>query len=95
MKTKNEYIDSLAAELKEWSAQIDLLNIKAEQSVGTAKLKFTQELNSIRGHQQAATIKMRELEAASDEAWEQVKVTADKVWNDLRMGLANASAKFN
>jgi hypothetical protein len=25
MKTKDEYIESLASELKEWSAQIDLL----------------------------------------------------------------------
>jgi hypothetical protein len=30
MRTKDEYIESLAAELKEWSAQIDLLADKAE-----------------------------------------------------------------
>lgn len=94
MKTKNEYIESLAAELKEWSAQLDLLTAKTEQSAGMVKLKYSQELNSVRAHQQAATVKMHELETASDEAWEQVKITADKIWSDLRTGLASASAKF-
>ncbi|GAB6140511.1 hypothetical protein JCM14076_12400 [Methylosoma difficile] len=94
MKTKNEYIESLAAELKEWSAQIDLLTAKTEESVGMVKLKYTQELNSVRAHQQAATIKLHELENASDDAWDQVKITADKIWDDLRTGLTSASAKF-
>ena len=30
MKTKDEYIENLASELKEWSAQIDLLAAKTE-----------------------------------------------------------------
>lgn len=94
MKTKNEYIDSMAAELKEWGAQIDLLTDKTEKSVGMVKLKYIQELNSVRGHQQAATLKMRELESSSDEAWDKVKETADIVWHELRTGLAAASAKF-
>lgn len=32
MKTKDQYLDSLAAELKEWSAQIDLLTAKTEKA---------------------------------------------------------------
>jgi len=96
MKTKNVYlIDNMAAELKEVSAKIDIMTAKTEQTVGMAKLKYTQELNSLRGHQQAATVKMRELETASDEAWEKIKETAIVVWDDLRVGLASASAKFN
>lgn len=94
MKTKNEYIESLAAELKEWSTQIDIMTAKAEQAAGMAKLKYEQELNEIRGHQQAASMKMRELEDAGDDAWDQLKETADKVWDELRSGLASAAAKF-
>jgi hypothetical protein len=94
MKTKDEYIESLAAELKVWSAQIDLITAKAEQTAGMAKLKYVQELNKIRSHQQAAAMKMRELEDASDDAWDKAKETADKVWDDMRTGLASAAAKF-
>lgn len=35
-----------------------------------------------------------ELEKASGEAWEQVKETADKIWDDLKAGVADAHSKF-
>jgi len=94
MKSKEEYIESLAAELKEWSAQIDVLTAKAELSAGMAKLKYVQEVNALRTKQLLADQKIKELETAGSDAWEKVKETADKVWDDLRTGLASASAKL-
>jgi hypothetical protein len=94
MKTKNEYIESLAAELKEWSAQIDLLAARAEDETADAKLKYAAELDSLRAKQHAAAEKMKELEEASGDAWGTVKDTAGEVWDDLRTGLASAVAKF-
>ena len=40
MKTKNEYIDSLATELKEWSAKIDLLVANSENATAEIKLRI-------------------------------------------------------
>lgn len=37
---------------------------------------------------------MKELGKASGQAWEEAKITADKVWDDLKLGLADAHAKF-
>ncbi|MGR8941812.1 MAG: hypothetical protein ACU83P_09520 [Gammaproteobacteria bacterium] len=94
MKTKDQYIDSLASELKEWSAQIDLLNAKAENASAHLKLKYLEELEALSAKQQAAAEKLNELEDASSEAWGTVKETADKVWDDLRAGIASAVSKF-
>jgi hypothetical protein len=95
MKTKDEYIDSLAAELKEWSTQIDLLTAKAENSAADVKLKYyTQDLNVLRTKERIAIEKIKELEQANGDAWETVKETADKVWDDLKTGLASAVSKF-
>ena len=94
MKTKNEYIESLAAELKEWSAQIDLLAAKAENAAADAKLKYAEEINVLHAKQLAASEKLKELENASGDAWGTVKETADAVWADLRTGLASVVAKF-
>lgn len=94
MKTKDEYIENLASELKEWSAQIDLLAAKTENVAADVKLKYAEAINALRGKQHAATEKMKELENASDDAWETVKETADKVWNDLRNGLTSTVSKF-
>lgn len=94
MKTKDEYINSLAAELKEWSAQIDLLTAKAEKATADVKLKYLEELDALRVKQHEAAAKVKELEESSGDAWVAVKQTADKVWDDLRAGIASATSKF-
>ncbi len=94
MKTKNEYIESLASELKEWSAQIDLLAAKTENAKADVKQKYAEELDALRAKQHAAAEKVKELEEAGVDAWEAVKETADKVWDDLRTGLTSAVSKF-
>lgn len=95
MKTKNEYIESLASELKSWSAQIDILTIRTENASANLKAKYSDELDSLRTKQQAAANKMRELQDDSDDAWESIKVSADQVWKDLRIGIADAASKFD
>ncbi|MGR9087890.1 MAG: hypothetical protein ACU841_12560 [Gammaproteobacteria bacterium] len=94
MKTKDEYIESLASELKEWSANIDLLSAKMEKSAGMMKLKYVEDLNALHAIQIAAAEKIKELENSSGDAWETAKDTADKIWDDLRTGLASAASKF-
>jgi hypothetical protein len=94
MKTKDEYIESLASELKEWSAQIDLLVAKSENAADDVKIKYAEELDALRAKQHAAVEKMKELEEASGDAWGTAKEAADKVWDDLKTGLASTVSKF-
>lgn len=95
MKSKDEYIEILASELKECSAQIDILTAKAERASADMKLRYAEELEALRAKQHAAAEKMQELEEAGSDAWVTIKETADKVWDDLRTGLASAVSKFN
>ena len=94
MKTKDEYIESLASQLKEWSAQIDNLTAKAENAAADVKVKYDEELAALRVKQHAATEKMKELKEDSGDAWETVKESADKIWDDLKSGVASTIAKF-
>lgn len=94
MKTKEEYIESLSAELKVWSAEIDALNAKAELAVGDVKVKYREEIESLRVKERAAIEKIKELKATSGDAWDAVKETAEHVWHDLRTGLASVVSKF-
>jgi uncharacterized coiled-coil DUF342 family protein len=94
MKSKNEYIEILATELRELSAEIDELTAKTENAAATVKLNYFEELEALRAKQHAAVEKMKELEANRGEAWEELKETADTVWHDLRTGLASAVSKF-
>lgn len=94
MQTKNQYIDQLATELKDLSAHIDQLTLKAEHATHEVQLNCQQELDDLRSQRQCAVEKLQELEQHGDDAWEVLKHTADNVWHDLRTGLATAVAKF-
>ena len=94
MKTKEEYIDSLSAELKEWSAEIDVLNAKAEIAAEDVKLQYYAEIAALKAKEGVAKEKLQELQAASGDAWDAVKETAEHVWHDLRTGLASVVSKF-
>lgn len=94
MKTKNEYIEILATELRELSAEIDVLTEKADKAANEVKQNCAADLEVLRAKQQAATEKMKELEESRGEAWEELKNTADTVWDDLRTGLSAVAAKF-
>ncbi|MDO8349945.1 MAG: hypothetical protein Q7S94_02195 [Gallionella sp.] len=88
------YKQTMSAQLKEWSAQIDLLEARGENAEADMKVRRAEELHALRAKQRAAYAKMKELGIASGEAWEQVKETAEKIWEELKTGIADAQTKF-
>lgn len=94
MELHNAYMQKMAAQLKEWSAQINLLEAKIDNVAAEMKIKRAEELHALRDKQRAAADKMKELGKATGEAWDQVKLTADKMWDDLKAGLSDAQDKF-
>ncbi|MDP1558184.1 MAG: hypothetical protein Q8L82_04630 [Nitrosomonas sp.] len=94
MEIKNAYIQKMMAQLKEWNAEINLLEAKLENVAADLKIKRSDELKELRTKQQAASEKIKELEKASGDAWEQVKETTDEVWDELKTGLAHVRSKF-
>ncbi len=94
MKIQSAYKEKMAAQLKEWDAQINLLEAKAGKLSADLKLKRAEEIVQLRARQNAASEKMKELEEATGEAWEEVKLTADIVWEELKAGVTAAQQKF-
>ncbi len=94
MKVHDAYKEKMAAQLKEWNAQINLLEAKVENASAEMKLKRAEALRDLRARQGRASEKMKELEKASGEAWDQVKATADTIWDELKTGIAAAQSKF-
>jgi recombinational DNA repair ATPase RecF len=94
MEIQEAYKQKKAAQLKEWGAQINLMEAKLENVGADMQVKRAEQIKALRAQQQTASEKMKELGKASGDAWEQVKVTADKVWDDLKSGVADAHSKF-
>jgi hypothetical protein len=94
MDIQEAYKQKKSAQLKEWGAQINLLEAKAENIGADMKVKHAEAMQELRSKQHAASEEMKKLGKASGEAWEQVKTTADKVWDDLKNGVSDAHSKF-
>jgi hypothetical protein len=94
MEIQEAYKQKKTAQLKEWGAQINLMEAKLENVSADMKVKRAEQIQALRAQQHAASEKMKELGNATGEAWEQLKVTADKVWDDLKTGVADAHSKF-
>ena len=94
MDKKEEYIQKLDAQLREWSTKIDELNAKAEKAKGDIKTEYTRQLEALKALQESAVKRLAEMTEASGQAWEELKVGAEKAWYELKSSLDNAIAKF-
>ncbi len=94
METQDAYKQKMSAQLKEWSAQINLLEAKVANAAVDIKVKRTEDLQALRVKQRAASEQLKAMGKASGEAWDHLMITADKIWDDLKTGIAEAHSKF-
>jgi SMC interacting uncharacterized protein involved in chromosome segregation len=94
MKNREEYIDKLAAQLKEWSAKIDELEVKARAAKADAKIGYENQVSELKKKRELATRKLQELKNTSSEAWDVVKAGAETAWADLMKAVNEAKEKF-
>jgi uncharacterized coiled-coil DUF342 family protein len=94
MKSRDEYIDMLAAQLKEWSAKIDELEAKANVAKADVKAGYEKQVAQLKEQRDSATKKLQELKGASGEAWDVLKAGAETAWTDLKNAVAAAREKF-
>jgi uncharacterized coiled-coil DUF342 family protein len=94
MKTREEHIDQLAAQLKEWSVKIDELESKARAAKADVKTSYENQIRQLKDKRDAAMQKLQELKGASTEAWEILKAGAETSWADLKKAVTAATEKF-
>jgi uncharacterized coiled-coil DUF342 family protein len=94
MKNREEYIDQLAAQLKEWSAKIDELESKARAAKADVKTGYDNQIKQLKDKQDAAAKKLQDLKGASSGAWDTLKAGAETAWADLKNAVTAAKEKF-
>ena len=77
MKTKDAFKLEMEAQLKEWSAQISLMEARIENSGAVMQSKHAVE-------------SIENVDSGSVAIWGQVRESADKIWDDLKAGFSAA-----
>lgn len=94
MAIKKAYQEKMEAQLKEWQTKIDALKAKADRAKAEQKIKYDEQIESLRSKQQHVREKLDELRSASEGAWEEVKSGVEQAWQDLRNAYERAVEKF-
>lgn len=91
---RKAYEEKFDAQLKEWSAEIALLNAKADKAKAEVKIEYYKTIETLQGKRDAAKMKLQELKTAGDDAWEDLKTGAEKVWTEVKTAFQSASSRF-
>ena len=94
METRATYKQKLVEQLKEWNARIVWLEAAVEKAGPEMKIRLAKEFHELRAMQRAAAEKMTELGLVSGDALGRCTPSADKVWADLKTGIAKIEAKL-
>jgi hypothetical protein len=94
MATKEAYQKRLEAQLKEWDATLAQLSAKAQKATADARIKYENELEHLKAKRAAAHKTLEELGRRSENAWEDMKDGAEKVWSEMSAAIEKAAARF-
>jgi dsDNA-specific endonuclease/ATPase MutS2 len=87
-------IDKLTAQLKQWDAEIEKFEAKAQQANAETRAWYNEQIQYLHGKKQAARDKLNELEQAAEEAWKELKSGTEKAFDELKNAFQNALSKF-
>ena len=91
---RKAYEEKFDAQLQEWNAQIALLKAKADKAKAEAKIEYYKTIEALQHKHDMARVKLQELTAAGDGAWEDLKTSAEKAWVEVKTALHGAASKF-
>ena len=94
MTSREEHIDKLAAQLKEWSVKIDELESKARAAKADVKTGYDSQIRQLKDKRDAAMQKLQELKGASADAWDTLKAGAETAWADFKNAVTAAKEKL-
>jgi len=91
---RKAYEDKYDAQLREWSAEIILLNAKADKAKAEAKIEYYKAIEALQGKHDTARTKLQELRTAGDDAWEDLRKGAENIWADVKIAFNSAASRF-
>ena len=94
MSSRDEYIEKAKSQLDALNNKLDKLEKKADQASGDTKAEIRRELDELQATRTKAQAKLRELRAASDGAWEDVKIGLEMAWKSFSQSIDSAAERF-
>ena len=94
MENRKDFIDRMAARLKEWDTELQKLEAKAELAKADVKASYNQQIKELRLKKDEAQQKLKKIQDSGEDAWEELKEGAEKSWKIFEDSVKAAWGKF-
>jgi len=93
MSLKDQYVQKLEAQIKEWRTELDALKVRAEKASAEAKADLGQAYEHLKKQEDELSLKLEGVRKAGLESWEALKHSVEGAWTDLKATFDKAKAK--
>jgi uncharacterized coiled-coil DUF342 family protein len=94
MKSREEYIDKMAQQLKEWSAKIDELQFKARAAGENVKAGYESRISDLKSRRDKVRTKLRELRETTGDTWDAVQKGVEAAWTEFKNAFGEVKDKL-
>ncbi|HVL35322.1 MAG TPA: coiled coil domain-containing protein [Burkholderiales bacterium] len=84
----------MKAKLDEWNAEIDLLSAKADAAHADSRIAYQKQMETLRRRREEAGAKLKELQTASEDAWESLRKGMESAWDAMSEAMKDAASRF-
>jgi chromosome segregation ATPase len=95
MMTRDEYVQKLKTQLDQWNSEVAKWEEKAKSAQTKMKAEYEMQLKTYRSRRDEATTQLRQVQAASGDAWTDLMRGADEAWGKMREAFTNARSHFD
>ena len=94
MSERDAYIEKMKAQLDAWNAKIDQYEAQAKKAGADAQLHFEKQLEELKDSRDDAAKHIKEMQDASNDAWESLQRGAENAWDEMARAFKNAAERF-
>lgn len=92
MATRDEYIDKLEKQLREWNSQVDKLQKQARQGSEEIRKRVNKRVEAINEKRSDLENKLGKLRESSGEAFDNIRDDAEVLWKDVKKGISDVQS---
>jgi chromosome segregation ATPase len=94
MSKRDDYVDTLKAQLDQWNADMAKLEVKSREAQAEAHTAFEKQLDALRQQREQAMYQLHLLQTAAGDAWQEMMRGTDEAWARMREAIDKASSHF-
>ena len=91
---RDEYVQKLKTQLDEWNAEAAKWETKSKAAQDETKTEYERQLALFHQRRDEGMHKMKEIQAASSDAWMEMMRGADDAWKRMQDAFNQARSKF-